>query len=303
MKLKLLLTCLGAIVGGSLWGVSISSEIGSEAISINELVPPEMKDKFPESGQVALSKRINIIVSPFRVAIGGTIGGIIGFVLSFVMRKWKLEKNISNVTKAEQRSSLSFHNLKVLLILLCSVIAMWFAFYVAILRFRVITEPLDSIKFGVAFQFAGFLAIICSWLLVCKKFIWSKKWARKKRMLMLGPFSFKKIPLMNDKQLKALWLTVALMLFSFLFPPWIVYEAAFGNVGTGKPIFAGFHFILSPQQSVLVDSPYILAEISNEMLVLWELFLLVLSVVLVVIFGIKGQTRTQNVPIKTDDSQ
>ncbi len=155
-------------------------------------------------------------------------------------------------------------------------------FYIVIVRFTI--DPLDSLKFSVARQSAAFLAIICSWVAVHKKFVWSKRWSKRRNSLMLGPFRRKKIPFMNDKQLKVLWITAVFMFLSLLFPPWVAYKVASGNIGTGTPTFAGFHFILSSQFSVLGLSPYIVTEVSYKMLYIWELFLLAILVIMMVIF-------------------
>jgi len=130
VKIKILLICLGAAAGGLLLGISYSSKIGPEPVSIRELVPPEMRDIVQDTNTVAISKRVNIVVSPFRAVIGGTFGGLIGFVLSFVVRKWKPPKHRVEMKAPEKRRSLVIYNLKVLFILICLVIALWLVFFI-----------------------------------------------------------------------------------------------------------------------------------------------------------------------------
>lgn len=269
-------------MGSLLLGIRISSEIGSEPFSIRELVPPEMRDVVEDANSVVISKGINIIILPFRAAIGGAIGGLIGFALSFVIRKWTPPKNKVDMKVSKKHSSLVAYNLKVLFISICLVIDLWLGFYIVIVQFM--SDPLDSLKFSVARQFAALLAIICSWAAVRKKFVWSDRWDKRKNSLMLGPFRRKRIPFMNDKQLKALWITAVFMFLSLLFPPWVAYKFAAGNIGTGRPTFAGFHFISSSQYSVLGLSPYVLTRISYKLLGIWELILLAVFVIMMVIF-------------------
>ncbi len=282
MKLKVLLICLGIAVGVGLFGISLSSSVGPEPISIRDWVPPEMAEMVEDANSVAVAKRINIIILPSRAVIGGAIGGIFGLFISFAIGKHKVTSYRKGAKVSKQRKDMDTHNLKALFIFLGITIILWIAFYVLIVKSM--SEPLDSIKYSVARQLAGLLAIICSWLAVRKKFIWSKKWSRRKNLLMLGPFSHKKIPFMNDKQLKALWITIVFMFLALLFPPWVVYKFAMGNVGGGTPTFAGFHFLLSSQYSIVGTSPYILTEISYRILCAWEVFLLAAFVTFVVIF-------------------
>ncbi len=293
--IRIVLICLGVLIGAALLGVSLSSEAGPAKISTRDLedldVPPEVRDMMPEYVH-AVSRGLRVAIMPLRAVLGGTIGGIIGFAISFVVSKRRGPVSTVASKSTHRPRNTARHNLKVFFVFVVLAFVLWLVFIRVLIQGVMSDSVLNDVKFYVAAQLAGLFAIAFSGLVVCREIVLSKKWATRMNTAMLGPFNRRKIPFLNERQTKVVWLGIVVALMALFFPPWVAYGSAVSDIGNtgirtpiGTPIFAGFHFVISSKLSVLGEAPYVIAEISWKVLGILELCLLAVCLILIFLFA------------------
>ncbi len=140
-------------------------------------------------------------------------------------------------------------------------VAIWFA--LGFVGGLIITQPLPSFHHVVALLLVfAFFAIAISWILVGRKIVWPQI----VYISLLGPFNFWQPAHFNLRQLRIVWVSYMLLLLLLIFPPWQGYAFGSGDKGVGKPVFVGFHFLLSDDYTILREAPYMFPEISWKML-------------------------------------
>jgi len=282
--IRIVLICLGVLIGAALLGVRLSSDAGTAKISTKDLgVPPEVREMMPEHVD-AVSRGLRIAVMPVRAVLGGIIGGIVGFAISFVVPKNPVVSTMA-LKSTEGPRKTARHNLKVFFVFVVLAFVLWLVFIRVLIQGVMNDSVLDDVEFYVAAQLAGLFAIAFSGLVVCREIVLSKKWATRMNTAMLGPFNRRRIPFLNEKQMKVVWLGIVVALMALFFPPWVAYESAYGGTGIGTPIFAGFHFVISSKLAVLGEAPYVIAQISWKVLGILELCLLAVCLILIFLFA------------------
>jgi hypothetical protein len=219
-------------------------------------VPEALQDANAANSSYAVGTRVRISIHLVRSLVGAGVGAMIATLMILLRPPVGGDRH-----PVRPRSEvLSSRNLSCMFCSAALFVAVWFGCIDLILRNA---EPLTDVQCNLILRYTAALAIGVSWLVIGRKVRLGPTVGRAVNWLLLGPFNYRRLKRLDERQHKILWVGFALILFELLFPPWVAHHSTLGGKGLGAPDFVGFHLVGSDHYSVVRDSPYVLVEISH----------------------------------------
>lgn len=254
---KFLVVVLCALVGGTLFGIEMTKRVESRKLEeLPGIYIPENISKEMAPFDV-INVVYNISMNPLRGLLGVLLGGLFGvFGVQFLARKidfTRLKRRMEGFKKRNLLFAFCFLLLFTVIWATCVIIGIE------------IKEPLTALERRAMTSYLAVFSAVGAWVIVGRKIRLGPTIKKVLSWILLGPLNYIQVKSLNTKQKKVLWVGMMLVLFFFLFPPWIGFEAKSGDRGIGDADFVGFHFFLSTQYGVLYDAPYAIAQIYYSM--------------------------------------
>jgi hypothetical protein len=220
------------------------------------------------------------------LVLGGLLGGVGGYLLSILVlyavgrpvsglgtgrRTGAQEEGAYRTGKAKERRERKTGKNIVLFagFLGVSLLAWLFLFAVTLLE---IGEHVRNEQQGeLMLKVFAVISLLIGWIIVGRKIVLTSAWGDRLDRLLRGPFSQARVPWLNKRQQKVLWVGIVVELLLLLFPPWVAYDSLADGLPDGAPEFIGFHCFAASEYGVLGEAAYAAARISYELLGLLSL--------------------------------